>query len=67
VLLLDEATSALDEATEQAIFDSLEALRKEGRTMVIIAHRPSTISRCDRFVRIHEGRIVDSGLTVART
>ncbi|HET9810296.1 MAG TPA: ABC transporter ATP-binding protein, partial [Sphingomicrobium sp.] len=47
VLVLDEATSALDEATEAAIIDALDKLRREGRTIIIIAHRRSTIERCD--------------------
>lgn len=61
VFVLDEATSALDEATEQAVFEGLEQLRKDGRTLVIIAHRLSTIAHCDLVVRLHDGRIVETG------
>jgi len=61
VLVLDEATSALDEATEQAVFEGLERLRKQGRTLIIIAHRLSTIAHCDLVVRLHDGRIVETG------
>ena len=60
VLILDEATSALDEATEAAVIDSLDELRKEGRTIVIIAHRRSTIARCDMVVKLEAGRIVSA-------
>jgi ATP-binding cassette, subfamily B, bacterial PglK len=61
VLVLDEATSALDEETEAAVFKSIEELGREGRTIVIIAHRHSTIARCDTVVKLHKGRIVDIG------
>lgn len=60
VLVLDEATSALDEPMEAAVFEGLEKLRKSGRTLIIIAHRPSTIERCDRVVRLRQGRIVEA-------
>ena len=61
VLVLDEATSALDEATEAAVIDSLASLGAAGRTIIIIAHRASTIARCDRIARLHKGRLVESG------
>jgi ATP-binding cassette subfamily B protein len=60
VLVLDEATSALDEPMEQAVFDGLEKLRKKGRTFIIIAHRQSTIARCDRVVRLRQGRVIEA-------
>ena len=61
VLVLDEATSALDEATEAAVIDALDELRKDGRTIVIIAHRRSTIARCDMVVKLEDGRIAATG------
>jgi ABC-type multidrug transport system fused ATPase/permease subunit len=61
VLVLDEPTSALDDTTEAAIMDALERLREEGRTIVIIAHRLSTLSRCDMVLRLRNGRILESG------
>jgi ABC-type multidrug transport system fused ATPase/permease subunit len=66
VLVLDEATSALDEPMEAAVFEQLEKLRKKGRTLIIIAHRPSTIARCDRVVRLHQGRIVEKAEAAKR-
>ena len=57
ILLLDEATSALDNASEERIRAALEAL-KGSVTMVIVAHRPSTLSLCDRIVRIEDGKLV---------
>ena len=61
VLVLDEATSALDVATEAAVLDAIERLAKSGRTVVIIAHRLTTIARCDRVVQLHQGRLVSVG------
>lgn len=61
VLVLDEATSGLDEATEAAVIDSLDELRKQGRTIIIIAHRRSTIARVDLVVTLEKGRIASIG------
>jgi ABC-type multidrug transport system fused ATPase/permease subunit len=61
VLVLDEATSALDETTEASVMESLAALSEQGRTVIVIAHRASTLSRCDLLVRIEGGRIKVSG------
>jgi ATP-binding cassette subfamily B protein len=60
ILLLDEATSALDSVTERNIQDSLAHLML-GRTVVVIAHRLSTLAHLDRIVVFHEGRILESG------
>ncbi|MDQ3144721.1 MAG: ABC transporter ATP-binding protein/permease [Pseudomonadota bacterium] len=61
VLVLDEATSALDDVTEAAVMGALDELAAEGRTIVIVAHRRSTIARCDLVIRLEEGRIVERG------
>ena len=60
VLILDEATSALDNITEQSILDSIEALDRE-LTILIIAHRLSTVRRCDTIVQLERGRVVAQG------
>jgi ABC-type multidrug transport system fused ATPase/permease subunit len=60
VLVLDEATAALDNATEQAVMEAVEGLSRE-LTVVMIAHRLSTVSRCDRVIRLHQGRIAAEG------
>jgi subfamily B ATP-binding cassette protein MsbA len=60
ILLLDEATSALDNASERAVKNALDTLRKD-RTVVVVAHRLSTIRDADRIVVMEHGRIVESG------
>ncbi|MEM7222515.1 MAG: ABC transporter ATP-binding protein [Pseudomonadota bacterium] len=60
VLVFDEATSALDNATERALSKALAGLRGE-KTMIIIAHRLSTVRNCDELVLLVDGRIADIG------
>jgi ATP-binding cassette, subfamily B, bacterial len=60
VLILDEPTSALDVATEALVMAGIERLM-EGRTTFIIAHRLSTVRRCDRIVVLQGGSIVEQG------
>ncbi len=60
ILLLDEATSALDTQTEQSIQESLRAMG-QGRTVLTIAHRLSTVVDADRIIVLEEGRIVEQG------
>jgi ATP-binding cassette, subfamily B, bacterial IrtB/YbtQ len=60
VVLLDEATASLDASSERALHEALDALSAE-RTLVIVAHRPSTIQRADHIVVVDGGRIVESG------
>jgi ATP-binding cassette subfamily B protein len=60
VIVLDEATSALDTSTEEAVMEAVEGLSRD-LTMVMIAHRLSTVHRCDRVVRLDHGTVVASG------
>jgi ATP-binding cassette subfamily B multidrug efflux pump len=60
ILVLDEATSALDSEVEQAIQENLYALM-EGKTVIAVAHRLSTIAAMDRLVIMDKGRIVEEG------
>jgi len=60
LLVLDEATSALDTVTEASVMDAINRLGHQV-TLVIIAHRISTVRSCDRIYVLDHGRIVDSG------
>ena len=59
VLILDEPTSAVDTATEALMIEAIERLMR-GRTVVMIAHRLSTLAGCDAFIQLVEGRIVST-------
>ena len=60
VLVFDEATSALDSATEQSVMDAIEGLDSD-LTILLIAHRLSTVRRCDIIVELEHGRVVAQG------
>ncbi len=60
IIILDEATSALDSATESVIMDTIHALAGK-KTIIIIAHRFSTIKQCDKIFIIKDGTLLDSG------
>ena len=55
--MLDEATSALDSSTEQAVMESIESLQGL-KTMVIIAHRLTTIKNADLIYEVVEGKVI---------
>jgi ABC-type multidrug transport system fused ATPase/permease subunit len=60
VIIFDEATSALDNETERAVMDAIDNLGKD-LTIMIIAHRLSTLQRCDQIVELQQGRILRNG------
>ena len=60
MLVLDEATSALDTSTEQFVMDAFKQLSKD-LTIVIIAHRLSTVQQCDRVIRLDKGVVSADG------
>lgn len=60
VLVLDEATSALDTVTENGVMEAVAALQGS-KTIIIVAHRLSTVANCDRLFRLERGRVVEEG------
>jgi len=60
ILVLDEATNALDSVTEQAFQQALEHFTKD-HTVIIVAHRLSTIQQADHILVLHHGRLVEQG------
>ena len=60
VLILDEATSALDNITEQIVMKNIYSLNKE-LTIIVIAHRLTSIKNCDKIYLLEKGEIIDSG------
>ena len=60
VLILDEATSALDNLTEQAVMDEVYNFEKK-MTIILIAHRLSTVKRCDNIFILNKGEIKEQG------
>jgi ABC-type multidrug transport system fused ATPase/permease subunit len=60
ILVLDEATSALDSETESGVMEAIDAL-KGSKTVIIVAHRLSTVEKCDRVFRLEAGKLVEAG------
>ncbi|HQX54706.1 MAG TPA: ABC transporter ATP-binding protein [Pyrinomonadaceae bacterium] len=60
ILILDEATSSIDTETEQLIQNAVERVM-DGRTSLVVAHRLSTIQKCDRIIVLHHGELREIG------
>ncbi|MCG5531120.1 ABC transporter ATP-binding protein/permease [Halorhodospira halochloris] len=60
VLVFDEATSALDNVTEKAVMEAIDALHHQ-KTIILIAHRLSTVRNCDQVVLLQKGQITAAG------
>jgi ABC-type multidrug transport system fused ATPase/permease subunit len=60
VLVFDEATSALDSATEQSVMDAITQL-SDNLTILMIAHRLTTVRHCDLVVELRDGRVIAQG------
>ena len=63
ILVMDEATSSLDGKTEKGVMEAIENLSKE-KTIIMVAHRLSTIKNCDIIYILDKGKIVESGTYV---
>lgn len=61
ILIMDEATSALDSLSEQAIQKAVLELREQGKTIILIAHRLSTVLQADKICVLHQGELVEEG------
>ncbi|MEM1327481.1 MAG: peptidase domain-containing ABC transporter [Bacteroidota bacterium] len=61
ILILDEATSSLDSTSEAYVQNTIKALRDAGKTIIIIAHRLSTVMDADKIVVLQEGELIEAG------
>ena len=61
LLILDESTNSLDFETEEKILEDVVAINKE-MTIIMIAHRPSTLSKCNRIFRLSESKLTENNL-----
>jgi ATP-binding cassette subfamily B protein len=61
IIILDEATAHIDAETERLLEAALEALRQEGRTCIVVAHRLATVRRADRLIVLHRGQVREIG------
>ena len=57
IIILDEATSALDNKTEERVINEIQNFDKE-ITVIMVAHRLSTLDKCDRVIELVNGRII---------
>ncbi|WP_205569581.1 ATP-binding cassette domain-containing protein [Arachidicoccus soli] len=61
ILILDEATSSLDPVSEQKVQQTLQWFREQEKTVIIIAHRLTTIRNCDNILVLQSGKLVEMG------
>jgi ATP-binding cassette subfamily B protein len=61
ILILDEATSSLDPISEQKVQESLQWFQQQGKTIIVIAHRLSTVKKSDTILVLHQGKLVQEG------
>jgi len=61
ILVLDEATSSLDSASEQYVQRTIDLLKKQQKTIIIIAHRLTTIKNADKIIVLDKGKVIEEG------
>ena len=61
IIIMDEATSALDTESEDEIMNVVHQLKSEGKTIIMIAHRLSTVLNADEIVVMEKGKVIESG------
>jgi ABC-type bacteriocin transporter len=61
ILILDEATSSLDSTAEEYIFKTIAYLREKGKTIILIAHRLSTVINADQICVLNSGKLIEEG------
>ncbi|MDR2841056.1 MAG: ATP-binding cassette domain-containing protein, partial [Paludibacter sp.] len=61
ILILDEATSSLDSESESFVQQTIQQLKNQGKTIIIIAHRLSTVVNADKIVVLENGKVTEQG------
>lgn len=61
ILIMDEATSSLDSHAEHHVQQNIKQLKEEGKTIIIIAHRLSTVLLADNIVVLENGKLIEQG------
>jgi ATP-binding cassette subfamily B protein len=61
ILILDEATSSLDSESEQFVQQTIRQLKQQGKTIIIIAHRLSTVVNADKIIVLENGQVIEQG------